>query len=482
MSDDAARVLIVDDDELTAEVYSIQIEEAGLGRPLVCTDSRQALNRLAEHSASLVLLDLNMPHVGGLELLSRINEEAPEVTTIVITVNDDVDTAVECMKHGAFDFLSKPVDQARLLTAVRHALRIRELEAEVNTLSVRVGAAELSAPEAFADIVTSDPAMFRMFAYIEAIAASPKSVLITGESGSGKELIARAVHRASGRPGRFVAVNVSGLDETMVSDTLFGHTRGAYTGAASGRHGLIEQATDGTLFLDEIGDMAINAQLKLLRLLQEEEYYPLGSDVPRKARVRIVAATNADLEQRQQDGAFRRDLYYRLLAHSVRVPPLRERKDDISLLVDHFVALAAKELGKPVPVVPSMVYSALAEHGFPGNIRELQSLMYDAVSLSNESTLALSSIEQHIGRSVGGGSDSPGDFSDGDAHAASASPDSSGHDDCDPICIGSRFPTLREVEDYLVDQAFERAQGSQTAAARLLGVSQSTLSRRLRKR
>lgn len=481
-------MLIVDDDELTAEMYSIQIEEAGLGRPIVCTDSRQALDRLAEHSASVALLDLNMPHVGGLELLSRINEQAPEVTSIVITVNDDVDTAVECMKHGAFDFLSKPVDQARLVTAVRHALRIRELEAEVNTLSVRVGAAELSVPEAFSDILTSDPAMYRMFAYIEAIAASPKSVLISGESGSGKELVARAVHRASGRAGRFVPVNVSGLDEAMVSDTLFGHTRGAYTGAESGRHGLIEQATDGTLFLDEIGDMAINAQLKLLRLLQEQEYYPLGSDVPRKARVRIVAATNADLEQRQREGSFRRDLYYRLLAHSVRIPPLRERKGDIQLLVDHFVTQAAVEIGRAVPVVPQMVYSALADYEFPGNVRELQSLLYDAVSLTNGSTLAISPIEQQIGRSVGNLPDQKlfssgtGEFENTGESAEGERPAGAGtRKDCDPICIGPRFPTLREVEDYLVEQAVRRAEGNQTAAARLLGVSQSTLSRRLRK-
>ncbi len=482
----AERILIVDDDELTAELYMAEIEAAGLGRPVVCTDSREVMKVVDEEEISLVLLDLHMPHIGGIELLSEMNEHAPHATVIVITAIDRVDTAVECMKQGAFDFMSKPVDGPRLVTAVRHALRIRELEREVSTLSTHVGASELENPDAFASIVTRSPEMYRVFAYVEAIAASPKSVLIVGESGSGKELVARAVHEISGRTGRFVAVNVSGLDDAMVSDTLFGHEKGAYTGAASGRRGLIEQATDGTLFLDEIGDMAVNAQLKLLRLLQEEEYYPLGSDVPRKARVRIVAATNADLDARQREGTFRRDLYYRLIAHTVRIPPLRDRRGDIALLVDHFVRDAAESLDRQPPRVPESVYRGLERYGFPGNVRELQSLMYDAVSTSRGEELDLSAVEARLGIAL--------DTGTGEVHGAAPGDDSEHYStdpsaverkvagDIPPIHVGSRFPSLEEVEDYLIDLAFRKSGGNQTQAARLLGVSQSTLSRRMQKR
>ncbi len=480
------RILIVDDDDLTAELYMAEIEAAGLGRPVVCTDSREVMTVVEEKEISLVLLDLHMPHIGGIELLSQMNEHAPHVTVIVITAIDRVDTAVECMKQGAFDFMSKPVDGPRLVTAVRHALRIRELEREVSTLSTHVGANELDNPDAFAAIVTRSPEMYRMFAYVEAIATSPKSVLIIGESGSGKELVARAVHELSGRTGRFVAVNVSGLDDAMVSDTLFGHEKGAYTGAASDRRGLIDQATDGTLFLDEIGDMAINAQLKLLRLLQEEEYYPLGSDVPRKARVRIVAATNADLDAKQRDGTFRRDLYYRLIAHTVRIPPLRDRRGDIPVLVDHFVHEAAESLDRQPPRVPESVYRGLERYRFPGNVRELQSLMYDALSTSRGDELDLSTIEARLGMTLGDGHGddgvrvaASGEESEPSTRASAADREAADHP---PIRIGSRFPTLEEVEDYLIDLAFRKSGGNQTHAARLLGVSQSTLSRRLQKR
>lgn len=485
MRDQSPRILVVDDDDLTAELFSAHIEEAGLGRPTICTDSREVVTLVGRENIDLVLLDLNMPHVGGMELISVLNEQAPHVTVIVVTVVDRVDIAVECMKHGAFDFLSKPVDDARLVTAVRHALRIRELEDEVTTLSGLVGANDLAQPQKFSSIITHSETMYRMFAYVEAIAPSPKSVLILGESGSGKELVARAIHDLSGRTGHFVAVNVSGLDETMVSDTLFGHTKGAYTGAASGRSGLIEQAKGGTLFLDEIGDMAINAQLKLLRLLQEEEYYPLGSDVPRKARVRIVAATNADLESRQAEGTFRKDLYYRLLSHTVRIPPLRERAEDIPLLVDHFVAYAAHAVDRPVPLVPDSLYRMLSEYSFPGNVRELQSILYDAVSVTRGDSLETTSIDSHIRAAGTNGADNG--MSGGETSGATTTrrgdlETEAGKSESDaPVALQDRFPKLDEVEEYLIREALRRVNGNQTRAAELLGVSQSTLSRRLRR-
>jgi DNA-binding NtrC family response regulator len=250
----------------------------------------------------------------------------------------------------------------------------------------------------------------------------------------------------------------------MFSDTLFGHVKGAFTGAQGDRAGLIERAADGTLFLDEIGDLEHGAQIKLLRLLQEQEYYPLGADRPRKSRARILAATNADLAERQQEGAFRNDLYYRLIAHRIDIPPLRSRPEDVTVLFNHFLEESAQALGRPVPSVPKGLFALLSSYRFPGNVRELQAMIYDAVSRSDGTTLPIGFFQEYIDRQRGAG-------------GVGASPlDENGSP---VISYSGRFPTLREVEDYLISEAIERAEGNQTVAARMLGVSQSTLSRRL---
>ncbi|MFP4510667.1 MAG: sigma-54-dependent transcriptional regulator [Spirochaetota bacterium] len=474
-------ILIVDDDELIAERYALLLHEAGLLRTETCTDSRVVIERLSEQTFDLVLLDLNMPHVDGFEILDGVSERFPELHVIVVTGLDKVDTAVECMKRGAFDFLSKPVDANRLVTAVRHSLQIRSLREELVSLNGRIDDATLNHPESFAEIVTVSPKMQSIFAYIEAVATSPKSALIVGESGTGKELIARAIHSVSNRKGPFVPVNVSGLDDAMFSDTLFGHSRGAYTGADRAREGLIAQAADGTLFLDEIGDLGLSSQMKLLRLLQEEEYYPLGSDVPKKARVRIVAATNADLVSRQEEGSFRRDLYFRLMAHTVRLPALRNRPEDIGPLVRHFVVAACDDLGKPLLQVPESLVSFLSRYSFPGNVRELQSLIYDAVSLSPGPELSASYFEhalkmEPVAQPVAASTNPQS------AQTASMSPGLPNGSTTDgPVILTGTFPKLADVERFLIDEALRRAGGNQTTAASMLGVSQSTLSRRTRR-
>jgi DNA-binding NtrC family response regulator len=474
-------ILIVDDDDLIAERYALLLHEAGLLRTETCTDSRVVIERLSDHTFDLVLLDLNMPHVDGFEILDSVSERFPELHVIVITGLDKVDTAVECMKRGAFDFLSKPVDANRLVTAVRHSLQIRSLREELVSLNGRIDNATLNHPDSFSEIITVSPKMKSIFAYIEAVATSPKSALIVGESGTGKELIARAIHSVSNRKGPFVPVNVSGLDDAMFSDTLFGHSRGAYTGADRAREGLIAQAADGTLFLDEIGDLGLSSQMKLLRLLQEEEYYPLGSDVPKKARVRIVAATNADLLARQEDGSFRRDLYFRLMAHTVRLPALRNRPEDIGPLVRHFVSAACEDLGKPLLQVPESLIAFLSRYSFPGNVRELQSLIYDAVSLSPGTDLLASYFEQTLEI---GSMDPPSaaSFASESSVAASIPVDTADGSSTDgPVILTGTFPKLAEVEGFLIDEALKRAGGNQTTAASMLGVSQSTLSRRTRR-
>ena len=230
MGSGTQHILIVDDDELVAQMYAAYLEDAGWPAPTVITDSRDAMAVVRSRDWQVILLDLHMPHVSGKEILAQIEEEQPEIPVIILTLDESVEVAVECMKLGAFNYMTKPVDQTRLLTSVRHAVRVRALQDEVSVLSRRTDQITIEHPEIFAPIITQSDAMRQVFAYVEAIAASPRAVLITGESGTGKELVARAVHDASGRSGEFVAVNVSGLDDTMFSDTLFGHRKGAFTG------------------------------------------------------------------------------------------------------------------------------------------------------------------------------------------------------------------------------------------------------------
>ncbi|HKJ85903.1 MAG TPA: sigma-54 dependent transcriptional regulator [Spirochaetia bacterium] len=457
MATSTETILIVDDDELVAEAYSSILEAAGWAHRVVINDPREVMAFVRDSTIGAILLDLNMPHVTGQELLESITAERPEIPVIILTLEDNVDVAVDCMRIGAFDFMAKPVDENRLVNSVAHAVRVHALHEEVQVLSRRGRDFELHYPEIFSPIVTASDTMHQLFAYIETIAASPRAVLITGESGTGKELFARAVHEASGRGGQFVPVNVAGLDDTVFSDTLFGHRRGAFTGADSNRKGLVEQAAGGTLFLDEIGDLDNGAQLKLLRLLQEEEYYPLGSDSAERSTARIVAATNADLGARQETGAFRRDLYYRLMGHRVEVPPLRDRREDIRLLVDHFAAESYRTLNRTPHPVPPGIERVLQGYEFPGNVRELQAIVFDVVSRVGSDPISTSDLLAHPLLS---------------RHQA---PDS----DDGRLSYSGSIPTLEEAERFLIREALEQTRGNQTAAAKLLGVSQSTLSRRL---
>ncbi|MCC6486958.1 MAG: sigma-54-dependent Fis family transcriptional regulator, partial [Candidatus Hydrogenedentes bacterium] len=331
-------VLMVDDEEAILASYTTLLRLGGVDNLVTCSDSRRVIPLLQEGGAAMVLLDLQMPHVSGTNLLPQIVQEFPGLPVIVVTGTDRVDTAVQCMKAGAFDFITKPVERDRLLTTVAQALSFSELRSENRLLQESLLEDTLKCPQAFARIVTGNPAMHAIFRCVEAIAPSSQSILITGETGVGKELLARAVHDASGRPGQFVAVNVAGVEESVFSDTLFGHVRGAFTGADTARGGLVERAAHGTLFLDEIGDLGPVLQTRLLRLIQEHEYFPLGSDVAAKTDARIVVATNLDLDTLQRSGAFRKDLYYRLSTHRIAIPPLRERLDDVPLLLGQFLA------------------------------------------------------------------------------------------------------------------------------------------------
>ena len=457
-------VMLVDDEEQALNSFELTLRSARMNHFIRCQDSRDVMRLLREQEVEVMLLDLRMPHLSGEELLPMIGGDFPEVPVIVITGANDVDTAVKCMKAGAFDYILKPVEKNRLIAGVRRAIEIRELQRENRMLRAHVLTGQVEHPEAFSEIVTCNPAMRSIFQYIEAISTSPRPVLITGETGVGKELVARAVHALSGRKGGFVPVNVAGLDDNVFADTLFGHKKGAFTGADQARSGLVEQASGGSLFLDEIGDLNAASQVKLLRLLQDGEFFPLGSDVPKRSDARVVVATNQNLGALEASGKFRKDLYYRLCDHHVHIPPLRERLEDLPLLVEHFLEKASKTLDKKKPTPPDELVTLLSTYDFPGNIRELESMLFDAVSAHKGGKLSMEPFKGHI-------------FKDRTPHEHDLPKEQRTF-----MTFPEKLPTLKEAEDLLIREALQRAEGNQSIAALCLGISRQALNKRLRKK
>jgi DNA-binding NtrC family response regulator len=463
-------VLMVDDEENFLLTASVALKSAGIDPVWTISDSREVMPFLRQNQPGVIVLDLTMPHLTGRDLLPRVAKEHPGIPVVILTANDDIDMAVQCMREGARDYLVKPVEETRLIGSIRSQLDVVDLRQEMQTLKDSfLAGTPLEGSGAFDPIVTASERVKSLFAYVRAVAPSRHPVLISGETGTGKELFAQAVHEASGRAGQYVAVNVAGLDDTHFTDTLFGHEKGAYTGAERARDGLVSAAADGTLFLDEIGDLAESSQVKLLRLLQERQYYPLGSDIAKPSRARIVVATNRSVHEMVRTGRFRKDLYFRLRTHEIQIPPLRERPEDLPLLIDHFLEKAAAAFGKKAPSYPKELVTLLRTCSFPGNVRELEGFIDDAVArhqsgvLSMDSFKAAMSLEQSI-------------FGDGPVllPEKDSSPESTGRFSF----IGS-FPTIREVEEHLIDQALEQAEGNQTIAARMLGITRQTLNKRL---
>ena len=394
---DQLPIVLVDDETQVLLLYSGLLRGAGIEPVITLDDSRRVLPFLRENRAAAVLTDMNMPFLGGRELLVQIRQEFPEVPVIIVTGVDDIGTAVECMRLGASDYLVKPVEKSRLISSLQRTLEIARLQDQVSSLTRHLLSEGLRNPGAFAHLVSGSRKMLALFKYVEVVAESPYPALIVGETGVGKELVARALHLAGDPQRPFVGVNVAGLDDNMFSDTLFGHKKGAFTGAEAHRDGLISQAQDGTLFLDEIGDLNPTSQVKLLRLIQEKEYYPLGIDQPKKTNARIVCSTNHDLKKLVEKGSFRNDLYFRLNTHVVVVPPLRERKDDIPMLLGHFLEESSQALRKRLPTTPVELLALLSAYSFPGNVRELQTLVADAVSRHRAGVLSLESFRKAIG-------------------------------------------------------------------------------------
>ncbi len=459
-------VMVVDDEPTILTGSSLILRSAGIDRVITVEDARQVLPILRREAVSAVVLDLSMPHISGRILLENISLEYPHIPVVIMTATNEVETAVDCMQIGAYDYLVKPVEKDRFLRTVRKALQVGDLKREADSLKERLLTDNLHHEAAFAPIITRDKKMRGIFHYVEAVAVSPQPVLITGETGVGKELIARAIHAVQGG-GEFVALNAAGLDDQMFSDALFGHTRGAFTGADTPRDGLIARAGGGVLFLDEIGDLPEQSQVKLLRLLQERRYYPLGSDAPRTSTARVVVATLRDLREAMAGGSFRRDLYYRLCAHQIHIPPLRERPGDIPPLLDHFLATAAKGLGRTPPVYPRELITLLRTYSFPGNVRELEGMVHDALARHRGGMLSLASFRKAM-----------------EAEGAIA-PRAVVGAEADPWPLGASegpLPTLKEAEAMLIEEALRRADDNQGVAARLLGISRQALNRRLSRR
>ncbi len=460
-------VLLIDDEKQILYSYRLILNRAGMENVLTIEDSREVLPLLAVQDVAVIVLDMIMPYLSGTELLVKIKHEFPHIPVIVMTALNELDKAVECMKAGALDYLVKPVEKNRLISSIQRALEMKDLRNEIISLKSHFLKGELEHEAAFSSIITKSIKMKAIFYYIEAVAKYQKPVFVTGETGTGKELVARAVHQVSGLKGDFMAVNVAGLDDTVFSDTLFGHKKGAYTGADRDREGLIVRAAGGTLLLDEIGDLNEPSQVKLLRLLEEGTYYPLGSDITGISSARIIACSNQDIQKRISEGKFRKDLYYRLCAHHIHIPPLRERPEDIPILLDQLLEDAATSQDKKKPTPPHELVVLLSNYIFPGNIRELKAMVFDAVAQHKTGMLSMDSFKKFIKQKrliTETASLLP-------VQCSVSMPDIFGH-----------FPTIKETEDYLISDALKRSNGNQGIAASLLGIKRQALNRLLKKK
>ena len=441
-----ARILIAEDDDLTLELLTTVLKAAGHDVTAVA-DGQLALDEIAKQTFDLVVGDVQMPRASGLEILDALNARAPETPLILVTAYANPGAAMDAISRGAADYLAKPVDVVALQTTVARTLERKRLAGENRQLR--------RAAIAPKTLIGTSAAMLELYKQIAQIAPTDTTVLITGESGAGKELVARMLHARSARAAQpFVAVNCGGLAETLLESELFGHERGAFTGAHSQRRGLFEAATGGTVFLDEIGDVPVKMQAQLLRVLQEGEIRRVGGDVAIPVDVRVVSATNRDLELELAEQRMRRDLFYRLNVVALSVPPLRQRGDDIDALTRYFVARHAAQLGRPIPEIAPETLARLRAHAWPGNVRELENALARAVAMSSRGIILPEDLPAVV----------------------------SGEPDGGETSIDRGWPTLDELESRYVDRVLAQCDGNKTDAATILGVDRRTLQRLLARR
>jgi DNA-binding NtrC family response regulator len=444
-----ATVLILDDEPVIREVLGSVLAKAGHATREAAT-AAEGLQRLEKEPIDLLLLDLMLPDRPGLEVLVEVRARHPEIPVIVVTAYSSVESAITAMREGAFHYIPKPFRNEEVVHVVRQALEKRRLVAENRALRAKLE------PGGMREIVGRSASMERVFETVRQAAAARSTILITGESGTGKELVARALHRLSPRAsGPFVTVHSGALPPDLLESNLFGHVRGSFTGAVADKKGLFRAADNGTIFFDEIGTVPLETQAKLLRVLQEREFTPVGAVEPLRSDVRVIAATNADLTKLVAEGRFREDLFYRLCVITIPLPPLRERKDDIPLLIETLLARAAAENGRAVPSVTPAAMKTLLDHDWPGNVRELENVLERALVLGH-GVIDLDQLPDGVRRSV----PRPAAF---------------------PTEGLSFKDAVGAYERSLLAAALARANGVQKRAAELLGLKPTTLNEMLKR-
>lgn len=439
------KILIVDDEHIALSSLRRLLRRRGYSEVDVCADGKQALEIIRNNSYDLVLLDLLMPEVDGLEVLESTKAYVPQTEFIILTAVDDIQTAVKAIRLGAFDYLVKPVDSQRLFLSIERAFERKGLRA-CSGNEREPGRLTQSPPE-FRDLLTRNPHMNDILTYAGIMARSNNPVLITGESGTGKELLARGIHRSSqNQSGPLVTVNVSSIPDSLFESQIFGHIKGSFTGANHDHPGFFEQASGGTLFLDEIGELPMHLQPKLLRVIEEQTLTRLGDTSPRRVNVRIVSATNRNLEEACREKTFRLDLLYRLKSAHIHLPPLRERPEDISLLAGHFLRTACATYGRQIEGFSNEALELLEQRDYPGNIRELKQLIDTAALLCDGSTV----MPDHLG--------------------VSSPPTST---------LSRSLCTMKEDMDRHVLFVLSRTRGDRKEAARILGITIRQVQRRI---
>jgi DNA-binding NtrC family response regulator len=445
-------VLVVDDDEGLLLSIKATLISSGLPEPALVSDSRNVMALMRNHQFQLVLLDLMMPHLNGIAVLERIKREFPDSECVVVSANDEVATAVEAMSLGASDYLVKPLNADKLIALVNRSLEKYNLQDELARFGGKKVYSELKNPQAFADMVAEDESMALIFHQVEAVAGTDYSVVINGESGTGKEMLARVIHRISNRSkAPFIAVNMASFSKTIFEDEFFGHAKGAYTDATSDRRGFFEAAHGGTLFLDEITELDPSLQAKLLRVIEEREFYRLGSTEIRNVDVRIIAASNRDINEEIIKNRFRADLFYRINMYNIKIPPLRERKDDILPLAKHFLKIHARANSRKIQRLALDLSERLLQSSFLGNVRELENIIAGAVLLERGNSLSLASAHNLLPYN-------------GPERRKNV-----------------ELLTLGELERRHIKRVLDITNGNRPKAAKILGINVSTIYRKLEK-
>jgi DNA-binding NtrC family response regulator len=445
-------VLVVDDDAGLLLSIKATLVSSGMPEPALLSDCRRAMGLIRRHRFHLVLLDLIMPHIGGIQLLQQVKKEFPDIECVIVTAVDEVSSAVEAMSIGAYDYLVKPLNAEKLIIAVSRALERYNLRHELSLHERQQSFSDLASPDAFKPMICEDEAMALVFHQVEAVAPTDYNVVVSGESGTGKEMLSRIIHRLSNRSeSPFVAVNMAACSKTLFEDEFFGHARGAYTDAVGDKSGFFEEAQHGSLFLDEVTELEPSLQGKLLRVIEQRELYRLGSTKVRNVDVRIISATNRDINEEIRNGRFRADLFYRLNMCHIKIPPLRERRKDILPLARFFCRKHAEANRKNILSLAPNLMDYLQKYAFPGNVRELENLMASAVLLEKGNVLTLASMQKVI----------PGTD--------------------EQVPSGNGFVTLEEVERSHIQRILEFTGGNRIQAAKILGVNTTTVYRKIEK-